>query len=234
MKRRPTCLITGAAGGIGVAIAKQLSNLKCDLILVSKRKAKLENLVKTLKKNFEINITSFNCDFSNLDNVKKLIAALQQHRVDVLINNAAVFNVEDFTIEKHPKMLETLNVNLLAPIMLSRAIIKKMKKYRKGRLIFIGSTAAYKGEKNVVTYCASKHGLLGLSKSINDEFNRYNIQSTIISPGLVKTDIHEKYRAGQNFDTFIEPKDFAEFVISLIEEKPSAFIPEVMVRRRFA
>jgi 3-oxoacyl-[acyl-carrier protein] reductase len=234
MKHRPTCLITGAAGGIGTAIANKLSILNYDLILVSKRKVKLEKLKNRLKVESKNRISSYPCDFSNLDEIKKLIKVLRQKRVDVLINNAAVFNVKDFTKEKYPEMLETVNVNLLAPIMLCKSVIEKMKKYKKGRIIFIGSTSAYKGEKNIVTYCVSKHGLLGLSKSINDEFNRYNIQSTIISPGLVKTGIHKKYRAGQNFDTFIDPDEFAEYIANLIEVKASSFIPEILVRRRFA
>jgi len=234
MKNNPACLITGAAGGIGKAIAQKLSSLNHNLILVSKSKVKLEKLVIHLKKSSNVKITSYVCDLSSLKEIEKLLIKLRGKRIDILINNAAIFNVADFTKEKHSEMQEAINVNLLAPIMLCKSAIKNMKKRKKGKIIFIGSTSAYKGEKNVSTYCVSKHGLLGLSKSINDEFNRFNIQSTIISPGLVKTKLNVKKRNGQNYDTFTEPNEIAEYIAFLIQDHSCSFIPEIMVRRRFA
>lgn len=224
-----TCLITGATGGVGISLAKILVK-KYNLIIVSRNLKKLNLLKKKLNNNMSNKIECIKCNFSDFKSVNFFLKKIKKKKIDVLINNAAIFDINNFDKESNQRTIEIININLISHMIITKAVIKNMKKNKFGKIVFLGSTSSYKGEKNTVSYCVSKHGILGLSKSLNDEFNKFNIQSYIISPGIIKTNMSKKIK-NQNINTYISPDEISEYIDFIISHKNSSFLNEILVRR---
>ena len=105
-----------------------------------------------------------------------------------------------------------------------------MKKNGWGRIINIGSSSSYNGYRDTSVYCSSKHALLGLSRSISDEFKQYNIRTYTISPGSIKTKMGKKVK-NQTYENFIDPKDISELLINLIQYDNNMKIEEISLGR---
>ena len=101
-----------------------------------------------------------------------------------------------------------------------------------GRIVNIGSSSAYAGFKETSIYCGSKHALLGLSRAVYEELKEHNIRTFCISPGSVKTDMGKKVK-NQNFDTFIDPKEIAEYVSFVMSFDGSMISEEIRLNRVF-
>ena len=223
-----TCLITGATGGVGQSIVELLRK-KYNLIIVSKDLKKLKLLKNKLGKKTR-KIECIRCDLAKINEVYYLTKKNKKKKIDILINNAAIFDINEFDKEDNQRTIDVINTNLISHIMITKTIIKNMKKHKFGKIVFLGSTSSYKGGKNTVTYCVTKHGILGLSKSLNDEFNRFNVQSFMISPGIVKTKMSKKIK-NQNKNTYIDPKEISEYIDFVISHKNSSFLNEILIRR---
>ncbi len=226
-----TCLITGATGGVGQSITELLRK-KYRLIIVSKDLEKLKLLKNKLNK-LEDNtkkIECIRCDFAKINEVYSLIKKIKKLKIDILINNAAIFDINEFDKESNQRTIDVINANLVSHMIITKTVIKNMKKNKFGKIVFLGSTSSYKGEKNTITYCVTKHGILGLSKSLNDEFNRFNVQSFMVSPGIVKTKMSKKIK-NQNRNTYIDPKEISEYIDFILSHKNSSFLNEILIRR---
>jgi len=184
------CIITGATGGLGEQLAIQMSLSNCNLFLTSKTKTKLINLAKKIKKlNPKIQIFY---QFGNLNNSKDVLKIIDRCKrkfshIDILINNAGVFHVKFLEKTTLEDFENCFSINVKAPFLFSKAFSKEMKKNHWGRIVNIGSSSAYEGFKETSIYCASKHALLGLSRSLNDELRGENVKVFCISPGSIKT-----------------------------------------------
>lgn len=163
-------LVTGVNGGLGFAIARELAGQGCNVIATSRNLSKLAESVMELKK-LPVRIEAIPCDLSD----KQAVAALatQSHelfpQIDVLINCAGIFpvgSVADSTIEDFELCFA---VNVRAPFQLSKALLPQMKANSWGRIVNIGSSSAFYGFKDTAIYCASKHALLGFSRSLYEE-----------------------------------------------------------------
>jgi short-subunit dehydrogenase len=229
------CFITGATGGIGKQISIELAKNSCELFLTSTNKENLKKLEKELLKiNDKIKIHSIHGDLSKKQDIKKIIKNVRNtiKKIDILINNAGVFPVkflEDSKIEDFEKCFD---INVKAPFILSKEFSKDMKKNQWGRIVNIGSSSSYNGFKENSIYCASKHALLGFSRSLFEELKEHNIRCTCISPGSVKTKMGKKVK-NQNYDTFLDPKQIAEMVITTISLDNEMIVPELRLHRTY-
>jgi 3-oxoacyl-[acyl-carrier protein] reductase len=202
-------LVTGATGGLGTAIAKKLSEKGCILLLTGKTREKL----KTLCRSLETQTEAIECDLSDELQIKKLIrGAIERYgKIDILINNAGVFPVNplyETTTEEFDKCIE---INVRAPFILCRELLPIMETNGWGRIINIGSSSAFAGFKNTSAYCASKHALLGLSRSLHDEFKQKCIKVISVNPGSIQTEMGRDV-TGQDFETFLKPEDIADLI----------------------
>lgn len=179
-------LITGASGAIGGAIAKQLHALGAFVILTGSNKERLENLASHLGNNYEIIV----CDLSDKEARLNLIANIA--KLDILVCNAGVTN-DMLAIKMTDEIFsKVLNINLEANFLLNREAIKKMLKEGYGRIINISSIVAITGNAGQANYCASKAGLIGMSKSLALEVAKKAITINIIAPGFIETDMTAK------------------------------------------
>jgi 3-oxoacyl-[acyl-carrier protein] reductase len=127
-----------------------------------------------------------------------------------------------------------MNLNVRAPFVLSKEFSKDMVKNNWGRIVNIASSSAHNGFKNAAIYCASKHALLGLSRTLFAELKNQNVRTFCISPGSMKTRMakeDEGLLAEQDYNTFMDPKEVAEFIIKIISYDNEMISQEINLSR---
>lgn len=180
-------LVTGASGSIGGACSKLFSQLGAHVIISGTNQAKLEQLAKEMG---EENCTIKICDLDNQDLCAKLIEEIEH--LDVLVCNAGI--TQDalsmrMAVESFEKVLK---INLTASFILNKAAIKKMIKQPSGRIVNISSVVGFSGNPGQSNYCASKAGLVGMSKSLAQEVAKRNITINCVAPGFIASDMTAK------------------------------------------
>lgn len=216
--RNKNVLITGATGGLGSALASEFVKNGSNLFLTGTDSNKLEQLTVRLqnKNTLDGKIKYEKCDLSNEGSVLQFIEKVKFTfgYIDVLVNCAGVFPVKSLTdtsLEEHKKCIQ---VNLNTPFILTKAFSQDMIKNKWGRIINIASSSAYAGGPLTSTYCASKHGLLGLSRSLYQELKTKGVRVMTVSPGSIKTEMgREVEKLGQTYDTFMEPSEIANYIV---------------------
>ena len=183
---KKNALITGATGGIGMAIVDILSK-KFNLILVARHEEKLEQLSS---KNNSV-LQYIKCDLSNPNEIKGLIEKINMDNlaIDVLVNNAGINDDSLFLRMNAEKWENVINTNLSSNFHLTSHISKLMIKKKWGRIINITSVVGHTGNLGQANYCASKAGIIGMSKSIALELAKRNVTVNCISPGFIESNM---------------------------------------------
>ena len=180
-----TALVTGATGGIGGQIAKDLAANGAEVIITGRNEAALNELAKELGAKTKIVV----CDLSKQSEVETLIAKAEEKagKVDILINNAGLTKDTLMMRMKPEDWDEVLNVNLKAAFILSKDAVRGMIKRRFGRIISIASIVGVVGNAGQANYAASKAGLIAMSKSLALEVASRGITVNCIAPGFIAT-----------------------------------------------
>lgn len=187
-----TALITGSSSGIGKATAQLLAQNNYNIILCGRRQDRLTELEKELSQ--FTNTHSLPFDVSDKNAVFESIHSLPESfsKIDVLINNAGNAHgldpIQDGNIDDWEAMID---INLKGLLYVSKAIIPKMIAQKSGHIINIGSTAAKQVYPNGNVYCATKHAVDAINKSMKMDLNPYGIRVGAIHPGLVETEFSE-------------------------------------------
>ena len=232
------CLITGATGGLGKEIVKEFAKNGCNLFLTGRNKEKLNSLKNELK-NYEneIKIDFEHADLSDVNDIQKLIDKTKNtfSNIDILVNCAGIFPVKllsDSTVEDFEKCF---SVNVKAAFILSKEFSQEMISKKWGRIINIASSGAYNGRSKTTIYRASKHALLGLSRSLHSELKEHNVRTFCVSPGPIKTsmghDIIKNENPDEKFDSFMNPNEIAEFIVYLISFDNEMVSEEIRLSR---
>ena len=232
------CLITGATGGLGKEIAKEFAKNGCNLFLTGRNNDKLNSLKNELENSVnEIKIDFEDADLSDDGEIQKLIEKVQGvfANIDILVNCAGVFPVKllsDSTVEDFENCF---SVNVKAAFVLCKEFSQGMISRKWGRIINIASSGAYNGRSKTVVYRASKHALLGLSRSLHSELKEYNVRTFCVSPGPIKTsmghDIVKNENPDERFDSFMNPNEIAEFIAYLISFDNEMVSEEIRLSR---
>jgi 3-oxoacyl-[acyl-carrier protein] reductase len=230
-------LITGAYGGLGKSLSIAYLTAGHNLILVGRTKQKLDKLSNNLEKHNKLkkSITTYDCDFTNSDSVLSTIDKIKSsHQVDILINCAGVFpvmSIKDMSIQEYQ---ECMMVNVETPFILIKELSDSMVKNKWGRIINIASSSAYGGAPLTSAYCASKHAILGLSRSLHKEFKNHGVRVICVSPGSIKTEMgKEVEKLGQKYDTFMSPKEVAEYICYTTSFDGHMISDEIRLNRMF-
>lgn len=228
------CFISGASGGLGEEIAKELANQKCNLFLTGRNEEKLSKIKKDIEKisNNKIKVEYEIGEFNNLNDIKKIISSARESfsNFDILINSAGIFlskSIHDSSLEEFERIF---NVNIRAPFIFCKEFSGEMFKNKWGRIINIGSSSSYSGFENGSIYCASKHAILGLSRTLQNELKSGNVRTFCISPGSIKTEMG-KFVKDQNFETFLDPKEVAKYVVFTISFDKELISEEIRLNR---
>ncbi|MFL2843351.1 MAG: 3-oxoacyl-[acyl-carrier-protein] reductase [Alphaproteobacteria bacterium] len=180
-------LVTGASGGIGKAIAMQLSSSGADLCLTGRNKSELENLQKIIGGNCQIIIS----DLSNSEGINNLADQAQKimGQIDILVNNAGITKDNLFMRMSEDDWNEVININLNSIFKLTKQLIKGMIKRRYGRIINITSVIGVAGGAGQSNYSASKAGIIAMSKSLAQEVGSRSVTVNSIAPGFIETNM---------------------------------------------
>lgn len=180
-----TALVTGASGGIGGAIAKALHAAGATVAIHGTRREALDVLAAELGERVHV----LPANLSKPEEVEQLAkdAEAALGSLDILVNNAGITKDGLILRMKDDDWDAVLNVNLTAAFRLTRAAVKGMMKRRHGRIINITSIVGVTGNPGQVNYCASKAGMIGMTKSLAQEVASRNITVNAVAPGFIAT-----------------------------------------------
>lgn len=209
-------LITGAAQGIGAAIAKVFAAEGASLVLFDTKIEQLQLLKEEIENKWEIPILVYKIDVTDEKSVVEAINETLESvgEIDVLVNNAGINAFHNFLSMSTEQWEKCLSVNLIGTMNCCKAVLTRMVPRRCGSIINIASVHSHKIVKGAFPYTVSKHALIGLTKSLAIEFADAGIRVNSISPGLINTPLAETY-----FDSFDDPQAEREKQANLIPVK---------------
>ena len=214
-------ILTGATGGLGSSILEILNNVNANIIASGTNVIKLEKLKEKFNK---VEFKKF--DISNHSEIEKFIEECNdffENKIDVLINNAGITSDNLAIRMKDEEWNKVININLTSSFLLSKYAIKKMLKNKRGKIINITSVVGHTGNIGQSNYAASKSGLIGMSKSLAQEYGKKNININCISPGFIKSEMTDKIsedykqilQSKISLERFGLPEDVANAVVFL-------------------
>lgn len=182
-----TVVITGGSDGCGAAAARMFADAGANLVLVARGKRKLEAIAEELREKTQVEI--FPMDVADTDACSDVFrkAEFEFGRVDILVNNAGFHQrgrFEDVSAEDHGTMVD---VNLRAPIMMTRIALPYIREAGEGAIINVGSLAGWQPLPGQVTYSATKAGLRTFTYALFEELRGTGIKVAIVSPGPLDT-----------------------------------------------
>ena len=183
-------LITGASSGIGLDMARYLATKKCELILVSRNKEKLEEIQETLP----TKVTIIVADLSQEQRVKELYAFAKKENIDILINNAGLGDFGPLTDTDLTKDLELINTNIKAVHILTKYFVKAMEKRNTDTYILnVASSAAFQPGPLMSTYYATKSYVYQLTEALyyEEKKKKTKVHVSVLCPGPVATNFND-------------------------------------------
>ncbi len=182
-------LVTGAAYGIGLAIAQAFAEAGAKIVFNCSRQETVDRGMKAYKE-LGIDAKGYLCDVTDEEAVKAMVADIEATvgTIDILVNNAGIIKripMTDMSVEDFRRVVD---VDLVAPYICSKAVIPGMIKKGHGKIINICSMMSELGRETVSAYAAAKGGLKMLTRNICSEFGEHNIQCNGIGPGYIATD----------------------------------------------
>lgn len=188
------CLITGASSGIGEEFAYIFAKNNYDLILVARRKDRLEKIKETITKMYKVDVICLSYDLSSLENIDCLFKDLKNKNIFVhtLINNAGFAYHSTYVNSDYNKQQNLIDLNISCLSKLSYLFGKEMANKKEGEILNIASIAAYMSGPYAATYYASKSYVLSFSEALKEELKPYNVVVSCICPGPTETEFEEK------------------------------------------
>lgn len=191
MFKGKVALVTGSGQGIGKEIALKLAEGGATLIINYVGPADGANeVVETIKSNGG-EAVAYECNVADLGAVEKMVAdVLEKYgRIDILVNNAGITKDNLILKMSEAEFDAVINVNLKGTFNATKAVTKTMMKQRYGRIINIASIVGVIGNAGQANYCASKAGIIGMTKAVARELASRNITANAVAPGFIDTDM---------------------------------------------
>lgn len=180
-------LITGGASGIGLAIARRLLAEGCTVALLDQDPARLQSAIAGLTGDVLPLVANITDEASVLAAVEALLAA--RYRIDILVNSAGITGLTNLKGAEVPyaDFRRVLDVNLGGSFLTAKAVLPAMLKQKSGRILFIASIAGKEGNAGMVSYSASKAGVIGLTKSLGKDYAETGITINALAPAVILT-----------------------------------------------
>lgn len=221
------CVVTGAAGGIGAALARALVEQQAHVLLLDRDIDKCRELAANLAEHSVGEVSALACDIADPASVEQAAAQVQalHGRCDVLVNNASVLrpgSLDEIGLEQWNQVLA---VNLSGYLLCAQAFGRGMLQRGQGRMVHVASIAAHYPQPNSGAYSAAKAGVSMLSRQLAVEWGPRGVRSNTVCPGLIRTPLSAAFYADPNIERqrramtangrIGEPQDIAEAVLFL-------------------
>ncbi len=220
-------LITGASSGIGRDMARVLDKLGYDLIVVARRKERLEELKNKLKHQVMV----IDMDLSKKENVYNLYEMVKDKEIDMLINNAGFGLFGKFLETDLDTELKMIDLNVVCSHILTKLFLKDMVKRDKGYILNVCSSAGFMAGPNLSTYYATKNYITKLTMAINEELRQMksNVHISALCPGPVDTEFNQVAKG--NF-AVREANSYrvAEYAIEKTLKKKMIIVPTLFMK----
>lgn len=224
--KNKTALVTGAGKGIGKAIALALAKEGVNVILVARTQEEIDSVAAKVR-SLRVKALAITADVADINSVNAAVekALSEFGTIDILINNAGIASFGKF-LELEPTDWERIiQVNLMGPYYVTRAVVPNMIERQTGDIINISSTAGLAGNAMTSAYSASKFALLGLTDSLMQEMRKHNIRVTALTPSTVATDMAKELKLTDgNPDKVMQAEDMAELVIAQLKLNRRVFV----------
>ena len=181
-------LVTGAAYGIGFAIAEAYAKAGAKIAFNCRSQKHLDTALENYRAK-GIQAKGYICDVTDEDQVKAMVADIEKElgAIDILVNNAGIIKRIPMTEMSAEEFRQVVDIDLNAPFIVSKAVLPGMMERRQGKIINVCSMMSELGRETVSAYAAAKGGLKMLTKNIASEYGEYNIQCNGIGPGYIAT-----------------------------------------------
>lgn len=231
--RGQTALVTGASRGIGRSVSETLAKRGAHVFLLARSRDALEDVARTIGKQGG-KATVLPVDLSRVNEVREAFADLYRRaeRLDILVNNAALGlwgQFLDFSMEDFDRLM---HVNVRGTYLCCQEGLKLMIPAGRGYIINIASVVGFKGYPSQSAYTASKHAVMGMTKSLAVEAQAYGVYVAAISPGGVDTGLASAARPDLDRSQLILPRDIADAVLYLLSLSERAWVDHIYIRRR--
>lgn len=201
-------VITGASSGIGEMFARELAAKGYNLILVARRKQKLEELANEMNLKFKVSTEVILADLSEMTKIEELVTYFtEKEGIEVLVNNAGYGLLGNFVDIELSKQLKMIKVHSIASYCFSKAVLPAMLKNNKGFIINVSSLSGLMPKYGNVAYTVSKSFLIVFSQTLQEELRNTNIKIQALCPGMTVSEFHNKEKL-PNFDKSSVPKKF--------------------------
>lgn len=232
MDTQRVALVTGATEGIGRALAFALGKAGWSVGVCARTADKVTELLRDLAA-ADIPSAGIPCDVSDAEQVEALMAHVVERLgpIDALVNNAGVLYgkpVMELSLEEWDR---TFAVNVRGLFLTSRAVIPSMRERGAGSIVNIASLAGRNGFAGGTAYSASKHAVLGFSKSLMMEERKNGIRVIAVCPGSVATPmLADQPMLPVNADRILQPEDVANTIVAALELPARALVSELDIR----
>lgn len=231
-------LITGASSGIGKATAQVFADYKFDVIICGRRQDRLEELADELQT--KVNVYSLTFDVRDKNAVAQAIDSLPNSwkNIDILVNNAGnahgLAPIHEGDIDDWDAMID---INVKGLLYVTRAIVPQMVQRKTGHIVHVGSIAGIEAYPNGNVYCASKHAVDAINKSMRMDLHKHSIRVSAINPGLVETEFSQvrfkgdSQRANQVYQGYqpLTANDIAETILFMVTRPAHVNIADLLI-----
>ena len=231
MPRYENVLVTGASRGLGAALSRELLGRGHRIVLTARNAAELAQAAESLRAQHGERVGWIAADLSDPAAAQALVAQVE-HRygaLDALINNAGVGAWKPLVDWTPQEVIACVNLNLIAPMLLSQAVLPGMVARRRGIIVNIASDLARRPLANMAPYVATKFGLLGFSGSLLREARAHGIKVSAVLPGIIDTAFNGAQEGSKDERWALRSAALAGQVVALLELPENVVVDELTI-----
>jgi 3-oxoacyl-[acyl-carrier protein] reductase len=223
-------VVTGAGRGIGRAIALALGEAGARVALAARSGEEIRSVAQEIRSK-DGDALALAADLTRDEEIERLISQTTKEwgPIDILVNNAGWGKTASVASSRVEDWDRTFQINLRAPMMLTRLVLPSMMERKCGAIVNMGSISSKAGQANTSAYSASKFGILGFTQSLFEEVREFGIKVSIILPGFVDTPLIPLNKRLDR-SRMIQPRDIADAVMYVLSTAPNACPVEMTIR----
>ncbi len=219
-------LVTGGNAGLGFAVAEALLEKGADVVICGRSEDKLREATEKLGTE---KIAFVVCDVSDPEAVDRM--AKEVGNVDILVNNAGVFLDGELTSYSIEEINRVVDVNLKGVLFVTHKFLPAMKDAKKGFIVNVSSTSGLNPREGQSVYVASKYGVTGFTDVLRRDLHGSGVKVAGFYPGGMSTELFKKADSEIDSKTFMDPKEVAQKIMSIIETGDGMVVEKTVVTR---